>query len=211
MNLVRATVDPADGVHPNVIAALVDEHPENQPVDFYAALNAFSPRFAEGWVLLGHGESGTGVVNLRGYAGPRLIFGGSTESSWFPGDNDHMRVVRSHSGYSIRVRGLVEYAAPDISDAEWLARPVRSRAGYFAVRAATGTGTPPQVLQDAFVHANQSGILKDQNLSVRPPEWKCFWVDPWEVRFTFTGPDRIHRFADFNRDKLFTDFIKSRG
>lgn len=210
MSFVRTTVAPTDGLPPGLVSMLVDQQEKNQPMDFYELINVTDTRFAEGWVLAPEGKEASGVVNLRAFGDESLLFGGSSVSSWFPGDDSRIRVVTSRPGYSIRVWGNVDFASDELSDSEWQARPVRHRAAYFAVRAAAGTGTLPRVFQDAFESVIPV-ILNDQNLAARPADWKCFWVRPWSVRFTFVGDSRIHRYANFKRQSTHQSFTKSRG
>lgn len=167
---------------------------------------------ATGWTLLSFRKS-SGVANLRAIRSDdcALLFGGVSGSSWYPADQADTHAVLAKGVFSVRVRGPVESADAAVSDEQWAARPLSHRAGYYAVRAAQGTPASPRALSEALNSGLVNGALTPDSMSKRPDDWRCFWVTPTEVRFTFLGENRVHRYIDFTRTWAYEPFTISRN
>lgn len=168
---------------------------------------------ATGWTLLPFRKS-SGVANLRAIRSDdcALLFGGVSGSSWYPADQADTHAVIAKGVFSVRVRGLVESADAVVSDEQWMARPLSHRAAYYAVRAARGTPASPRAIADALNSGFVNGTLKPDSVSKRPDDWRCFWIAPTEVRFTFLGEHRVHRYIDFTKGNvLHAGFTVSRN
>lgn len=167
---------------------------------------------ATGWMLVQCDKS-SGVVNLRGVRSDEcgLLFGGVVGSSWYPDNRVKMHAVLSRGHFSVRVQGYTFYADDEVSDQEWKNRPLPHRFAYYAVRAAQGTPASPRAISDALNSGFVNGTLAPGSLGARPSDWQCFWVCPTEVRFTFLGEHRVHRYIDFTKRHGDVNFTVSRN
>lgn len=178
-----------------------------------ALCNEYSRDIGTGWAFIP--VSGCpGVVNLRAIRSDdcALLFGGVVGSSWYPPEGRHVHAVLARGAYSVRVSGYVENATQEVSDQQWVSRPLSHRAAYYAVRAARGTPASPRAISDALNSGFVNGTLKPDSMGKRPDDWQCFWAVPTAVRFTFLGEHRVHRYIDFTKGNvLHAGFTVSRN
>ncbi len=87
----------------------------------------------------------------------------------------------------IRVRGTVEKAGDDISDAYYKSRPLGSRIGAWASQQSRPLASKGALLKAAAKAQARQGLTPD-----RPPYWGGFRITPLEIEFWAAGEFRLH-------------------
>ncbi|EMD28083.1 pyridoxine/pyridoxamine 5'-phosphate oxidase [Amycolatopsis azurea] len=100
-------------------------------------------------------------------------------------------------GRQVRLRGPVELAAPEVSAADFTARPPASRVEAFI-------GRQSQVLEDPADldrAAEEARRWVEENPDVAPETWTRYLVTPSEVEFWQASHDRRHKRLRYRREK----------
>ncbi|MEV6906380.1 pyridoxal 5'-phosphate synthase [Amycolatopsis sp. NPDC051071] len=99
-------------------------------------------------------------------------------------------------GRQIRLRGPVAPAAPEVSAADFLARPPASRVEAFI-------GRQSRVLEDPADLDSAAGDARrwvEENPGVAPETWTRYLVTPSEVEFWQASHDRRHKRLRYRRE-----------
>ncbi|MEL6639885.1 MAG: pyridoxamine 5'-phosphate oxidase [Pseudomonadota bacterium] len=90
-------------------------------------------------------------------------------------------------GRQIRVRGLVEQVAPEVSDAYYASRSLQSRLGAWASKQSEPLASRGKLMAEVARVTAIKGPNPD-----RPPHWGGFQITPLEIEFWANGAFRLH-------------------